>query len=238
MRSRNIKPSFFKNENLADIEPHARLLFIGLWCIADREGRFEDRPKRIRAEIFPYECVDVEELMRKLEEAGFLVRYEFEGERYAEILNFTRHQYPHIKEAESTIPAPTSTQTQPEQEQCEHGAISPESPILNPESLILNTPKSPSRVADGFQEFYSAYPKKKGKQDALKAWKKIKQSEVPEIMAALKRQTRAPDWIRDGGQYIPYPASWLNGRRWEDEEDPPPNVGDNDPFGFSTIKVV
>jgi hypothetical protein len=52
-RTRSIKPSFFKNEFLAECEPMARLLFIGLWTLADSQGRMEFRPMRIRAELFP-----------------------------------------------------------------------------------------------------------------------------------------------------------------------------------------
>ena len=58
-RSRNIKPGFFLNDDLAECEPLARLLFAGLWCIADREGRLEDRPKRIKIEVLPYDNCDV-----------------------------------------------------------------------------------------------------------------------------------------------------------------------------------
>ena len=47
-RSRNIKPGFFKNEDLLDLPYEYRLLFVGLWTLADREGYLEDRPKRIR----------------------------------------------------------------------------------------------------------------------------------------------------------------------------------------------
>ena len=55
MRARNIKPGFFKNDTLAELEFAARLLFIGLWGLADRAGRLEDRPKKIKAEVFPYD---------------------------------------------------------------------------------------------------------------------------------------------------------------------------------------
>lgn len=55
-RARNIKPGFFKNELLAEMPPEIRLLFMGLWCIADREGRFEERPKKIKMELFPCDC--------------------------------------------------------------------------------------------------------------------------------------------------------------------------------------
>jgi phage replication O-like protein O len=77
--------------------------------------------------------------------------------------------------------------------------------------------------ADRFSQFYAAYPKKRAKQDAIKAWKKV----APEnglfetIMRAIKKQKRSDDWTRDNGRYIPNPASWLNGRRWEDEIEAP-----------------
>ncbi len=53
MRARSRKPGFFKNEDLAEVGPYAQLLFERLWCLADREGKLGDRPKKIKAEIFP-----------------------------------------------------------------------------------------------------------------------------------------------------------------------------------------
>lgn len=55
-RARNIKPSFFTNLELGECSPLARLLFIGLWCIADRKGRLEDKPKQIKIQTIPYDC--------------------------------------------------------------------------------------------------------------------------------------------------------------------------------------
>jgi hypothetical protein len=105
-RARNIKPSFFANEDLAELDLRSRLLFIGLWCLADREGRLEDRPKRIKAELFPYEDCDINEHLQELHDSGFIRRYEMYGERYIWIVKFTKHQNPHIKEKASMIPAP------------------------------------------------------------------------------------------------------------------------------------
>lgn len=105
-RLRTIKPSFFVNEDLAEIEPLGRLLFAALWCLADRRGRLEDRPRRIKAEALPYDDCDVDTLLGTLTEHGFIERYVVAGRRYVQIVNFERHQSPHIKEAESTIPAP------------------------------------------------------------------------------------------------------------------------------------
>ena len=72
-----------------------------------------------------------------------------------------------------------------------------------------------------FDEFYAAYPKKRNRGDAEKAWKRLKpDGEMADrIVAALKRAVSCPDWLKDGGQYIPYPASWLNAKGWEDELD-------------------
>lgn len=105
-RARNIKPSFFKNEDLSEMNTYARLLFIGLWCLADREGILEDRPKRIKGELFPYEEVDVENLLQQLHDKEFIVRYSVDGQAYIYIPKFVLHQNPHHREAPSKYPKP------------------------------------------------------------------------------------------------------------------------------------
>ena len=71
-----------------------------------------------------------------------------------------------------------------------------------------------------FEDFWKLYPKKKGKESAKKAWEKLNPSDelVETILSAVQRQMSSNDWTKDGGQFIPYPATWLNGHRWEDEE--------------------
>ena len=105
-RSRNIKPGFFLNDKLAEVEPLGRLLFAGLWCLADREGRLKDRPNRIKAEVLPYDNCDVDKLLDDLAQRGFIIRYEVQGNRYLQVTNFAKHQNPHVKEKPSEIPAP------------------------------------------------------------------------------------------------------------------------------------
>lgn len=109
MRARNIKPGFFQNESLAALEPHARLLFIGLWCLADREGLLENRPRRIQAALFPYEDVDCARLLRDLEREGFIRSYVRDGRSCLSIVNFTKHQNPHRRERPSELPRPNDT---------------------------------------------------------------------------------------------------------------------------------
>jgi len=111
MRSRNIKPGFFKNDRLAELEPLARILFAGLWCMADRAGRLEYRPKKIKVELLPYDNCDIEILVKGLAKAEFVTIYKVEENSYIEINNFLKHQTPHIKEPGSIIPAPDKNQT-------------------------------------------------------------------------------------------------------------------------------
>ena len=91
MRARNIKPGFYKNDQLAECSLAARLLFPGLWMMADREGRLEYRPKRIKAEVFPYDDVDVSALVGELAREGLVVEYEVGGTAYLWITGFKKH---------------------------------------------------------------------------------------------------------------------------------------------------
>lgn len=150
-RARNIKPSFFSNDDLADLDPLGRLLFIGLWTVADREGRLEDRPRRIKAEVLPYDDCDVDSLLSDLEKHGFILRYSSGDDKFIQVLSFTKHQNPHVKESASSIPSPVEHQTSPVQEQCDEQPL-PEQAGLIPDSLLLN-PESPSlNPEDGIQE--------------------------------------------------------------------------------------
>lgn len=105
MRARNLKPTFFKNPDLADLGPIAQLLFAGLWCLADKEGRLKDQPRVIKAEVFPYYDADVNGELTKLERLGFVRRYVASGMAVIEVLSFRKHQSPHHTEKASDLPA-------------------------------------------------------------------------------------------------------------------------------------
>lgn len=143
-RARNIKPGFFKNETLAECSPLSRLLFAGLWCIADRAGRLEDRPKRIRAEILPYDDGGVDEMLGELHRAGFILRYKVGEQGYIQVLNFAKHQNPHCRESESTIPAPNEHSACTVQELDKHRTGPADSLNLIPDSLNPTTTTSPA----------------------------------------------------------------------------------------------
>lgn len=74
-------------------------------------------------------------------------------------------------------------------------------------------------MPDLFDRFWRLYPNKKNKANARKAWAKLKVADdlFDQIVAGLARYCASPDWVKDGGQFIPHPTTWLNGKRWEDE---------------------
>ena len=81
---------------------------------------------------------------------------------------------------------------------------------------------------DAFDVFWIAYPKKVGKGEAIKAFKKLKPADYPLLVPAVEKQKQSKQWQRDGGQYIPNPATWLNQQRWLDEvQDATPGVRDD-----------
>lgn len=118
-RARNIKPGFYKNEDLAECSIWARFVFPGLWMLADRDGRLEDRPKRIKAELLPFDTAEVEPLLRELAEkrdsAGvpFIVRYQNDDGRFIQISKFSEHQSPHYSEKKSVIKPPQHPEKEP-----------------------------------------------------------------------------------------------------------------------------
>jgi hypothetical protein len=242
-RARNIKPGFFTNELLGESDPLHSLLFIGLWLLADREGRLEDRPVRIRSSIMPLRFqVDADAILSWLHENQFITRYEIKGKKYIQIENFGKHQQPHYKEVASEIPPPpgrkkdrqpsTNVESTSVQRQVNVGSTSAHvrptkslhDPLI-PDSLIPSSLIPDSLIPDtlspelSFGVFWSDWPKKVARGDALKAWNKLAPSVelAAIILADVARRKQSPDWHKENGKYIPHPATYLNGRRWEDE---------------------
>lgn len=154
-RARNIKPGFFSNDDLGECLPLTRLMFIGMWTMADRRGRMEDRPKKIKATTLPYDNADCDEMLNELVKHGFIIRYSVGGNNYIQIVNWDKHQNPHIKEPKSVIPEycennadlieenaktinePISTSESTVQEQCSNSLDPADSGFRIPDSLNL-----------------------------------------------------------------------------------------------------
>lgn len=92
MRNRIVKEGFFRNYDLGQLPPLARILFIGLWCLADKNGCLWDRPEQIKIECLPYDSENIESLLAELARAGFIVRYESKSRKCIQVVNFSKHQ--------------------------------------------------------------------------------------------------------------------------------------------------
>lgn len=146
-RSRNIKPAIMDNEALAELEPLTRLLFIYLWMLADRDGRLEDRPKRIAAQALPYDrAADVNSMLFDLQAAGFIARYTANGVACIQVLSFSKHQTPHVREAASELPSMEQGTTKAVPE---HNLGSAEASPRSPDSLIPDSLIGDSTSPDG-----------------------------------------------------------------------------------------
>lgn len=211
-RIRTIKPEFFTSEDIVELSPFARLFYVALWCEADREGRLAWKPKTFKLRYFPADPIDIEEIGAEIIDRGLVVLY---GEGLAYIPKFLDHQHINPRESASNLPAPVD-------------ACSTRAPRVSDASgrdsdvQVGREGKEGNKHASAdvmFDEFWTAYPKKVSKADAQKAYRKINPSESlqAEILAAVSRAKTSADWAKDNGQFIPYPASWLNARRWEDE---------------------
>lgn len=91
-------------------------------------------------------------------------------------------------------------------------------PSGNRQGAPAKKPKAEKQIA-GFEAMWAAYPRKEGKADAEKAFRKLAPdaAQLAEILAAIERQKASPQWREEGGKFVPHCSTWLNGRRWEDQ---------------------
>ena len=116
-RIRTVKPELFKHEELYQAERESglplRLAFIGLFTVADREGRFKWRPNEIKLDVLPYDELDFEEVLDGLHAAGFIFKFFVGGKPYGAIPTFAEHQAINNREMDSKLPGPNGPEVQP-----------------------------------------------------------------------------------------------------------------------------
>ena len=114
MKIRSVRPEFFADPTMAELDPLARLLYIGLWCYVDDDGRGEWLPKQIDGEVFPLETVDIHALLAQLVSTARVVRYTDGDRAYFYIPTFTEYQKPNRK-YDSKLPDPANCEQLPGQ---------------------------------------------------------------------------------------------------------------------------
>lgn len=109
-RIRTVKPELFTHEELYDLEKETglpiRIAYTGMFCQADREGRFKWRPRTLKTQVLPFDNLDFSRVLDALATRGFIEKYTINGEEFGRIVKFKAHQFINNKEPESSLPAP------------------------------------------------------------------------------------------------------------------------------------
>ena len=107
-RIRTIKPEFFTSEDIVSLSPLARLLYVALWCEADKEGRLVWKPMTFKLRYLPADDCDIKALCKEITDRGLVTLY---GEGYAVIPAFGAHQHINPRESASQLPEPVANTT-------------------------------------------------------------------------------------------------------------------------------
>lgn len=223
-RIRTVKPQFFKDGDLFDAEEQTklplRMAFVGLWTVADREGRFKWKPRDIKPDVLPFDNVNMADVLDALVACGKIQKYTAAGQEYGYIPGFLAHQRVNKREAESTIPEP------PKQHSAREKRVRARAEqVRAPDESVGKGKERKGKEGDNdFDIFWEACPKKVAKVAAEKAYLKARESTEPAILLAGIRRYAISQDGKDPA-YTKHPATWLNGGCWTDEDSTgPPGV--------------
>lgn len=219
------------------------LVFAGLWGHCDKNGNFEWRPRTLKLDILPFLDFDMAETLGLLasnkrgDGSAFVLRYRGpDGREYGHIPTFSEHQRITGKEAEEPGRFPKHQQGNNGETSGQHQG---RQEGKGKEGNRNGETSAASRLA-GFPEFWGPWPKKVAKAAAERAWTKLAPDAALQarIHAAVAAQAASPDWQREGGRFIPHAATWLNGRRWEDQRAAPTAAGSDGVATLSSAEMA
>ena len=224
MPNRIIKESICTSEKIAELTDFEFRLWVSLITLADDMGRGDARPAIIKGRAFPLRdrvtIKDIDGGVHGLAAKGCVSLYTVGGRPYFWFPTWQNHQ--RVRDCKAKYPGPEDADVPPQPAAtcgnlrqpaatCGLNPIQSES-NPNPESESESNPR-----AGAFAAFWAAYPRKVGKEAARRAFAKIPKEAWPLLVPAINAQKLSRQWQKDGGQYIPNPATWLNQGRWEDE---------------------
>lgn len=220
MPNRVIKESICTSENIDQLTAFQETFFFRLIVNCDDFGRMDARPKILASRLYPLKDVrnaQIEDALRALSSAELVILYEIDGKPFLQMKTWDRHQI--IRAKKSRYPGPRENLHANE---CNCMQMHANVSVIQSNTIQSeNESESESEYncMDAFDRFWKLYPRKAAKQDAIKAWKKLNPGPelVDVICAAVTQSRKTVQWKREGGQFVPYPATYLNGRRWEDE---------------------
>ena len=229
MPNRILKESICTSDNLDQLSPQEESFFFRLIVNCDDYGIMDARPKILLAKCYPLKLGtikegDINKWLKALIKAELCFLYEVAGRRYLKMTSWENHQQ--IRAHKSKYPKPDSDGYQLIADDINGNHMiaddykCPRNPIQsNPNPNTNTTPNPNPKWSEQFHEFWKAYPLKMSKGPAEKAWMKLDHSSdlFDKILASIEIWKKSERWNDQGGKFIPYPASWLNAKGWEDE---------------------
>ena len=227
MPNRILKESIRTSDSIDKLSWFEEVLFYRLIVSCDDFGRFDGRPAIVKNMLFPLKdnltLQTVSKAINNLASAELVVLYVFEGKPYLYLPGWNEHQI--VRAKKSRYPEPDSSMITSEiicKQENANVSVIQSNPIQsesNPNPIRESESNPPNPPRGDFDRFWAAYPKKVGKDAALRAFKKTKVP-VETMIQAIEAQKQSDQWQKSGGQFIPNPATWLNQGRWEDEVNP------------------
>lgn len=214
---RMIRKDISKSIKFEDLSKESIVLFFMLIPHYSSHGKLNGEAAFIKGEIVPrikwFTIPLIEKCLKEINDKTNVKWFEFEGLNYIHSLNWFKHQKLD-KNKIGTDKLPTYSGVT--QELVTHKVevkVEVEEEVKDKEEIEAKGSNS------GFDKFWEAYPKKQGKSKAIEAWKRLEASDdlLSIILRALALQSSGPQWQKDAGQFIPFPATWLNQKRWEDQ---------------------
>jgi hypothetical protein len=223
MPKRFIKDSCRTSKTLDRLSAEAERMFWRLVTVADDYGRFEAEIPLLASSCFPLRNgkMKIDHVAKWFSElcVDHVRLYSYKDKLFGYFVNWEESQGK-ARADKSRFPDPNHADARTCTQMHADSLVS-ESDLRIRDSISEVRSLAPAS-SRGFIEFWIQYPKKRSKGDAEKAWNALKPDEQLQdrIHDALERAKTSADWRKDGGQYIPYPATWLRAKGWEDEHRP------------------
>ena len=217
MPSRLLREGILTSERIEELDAPAEVFYRRLMSKVDDHGLYDARPSILRSSLYPLRVdrvreADITRWMAACQKAGVIALYQHDGKPYLQMVD-TRWQ----ARSEPKYPLPAA-----------NSCFQPQTPVpvFGVGVVVGDVDMAAPVGAKLFDEFWAEYPKKVGKDAARKAFDKRKPSRdlLVRMLASIRAQAQTLAWQKDGGQFIPHPATWLNEGRWQDEETAMPTI--------------
>ena len=211
-RRRMITPSFWTDDKILELEIGARLLFIGMWNFADDDGIIVNKPKQIKAQIYPADNITHEQItewLMSIHEQGLILF----GNKCTLIKIKGWSIYQKINR-----PTPSIYTFDLDDSMSNHGSLMPKrsKEKLSKDKLMEVKRSNTVQTEKQFEQFWLLYPRKVQKQRALNAYKKLGSKDMESANTLLNSHIKYWNKADRSSEHIPPAATWINTRSWED----------------------